>query len=105
MRIVPSRTNHDSAHAWSSSCSVPYLFSDTWTSYLAEHRGWTQSKSWQSWSVDGMTGGYVTQYTGPGANNFSFATVKGAGHMVPQYKPKQGLALFEAFVHNAAPLY
>ena len=55
--------------------------------------------------MDKQVAGYVTKYEGPRANDFTFATVKGAGHMVPQYKPKQGLALFKSFVLGAGPLY
>jgi len=31
--------------------------------------------------VDGQVGGYIEEY-----GNFTFATVHGAGHMVPQFK-------------------
>jgi serine carboxypeptidase-like clade 2 len=39
-------------------------------------------------------GGYVTAYE----NGFVFATVRGAGHMVPTYKPAPALALFSAWL-------
>ena len=51
-------------------------------------------------------GGYVTAYE----NGFVFATVRGAGHMVPTYKPAPALALFSAWLagkplpeHTAPP--
>ena len=31
-------------------------------------------------------------------NNFTFATVKGAGHEVPRYKPRFALTLLEKFL-------
>jgi hypothetical protein len=34
-------------------------------------------------------------------NGLSFATVKGAGHMVPQCKPDVGLELFRRFLRGA----
>jgi len=34
----------------------------------------------------------------PPRSNFTFATVKGSGHMVPQYKPKEAFAMFSAFL-------
>ena len=49
--------------------------------------------------------GYATTWVGEGANNFTFATVKGSGHMVPQYKAKQALALFTSFINGFGPLY
>lgn len=41
-------------------------------------------KAWHSWSVDGEEGAYVGGYAIQYANNFTFATVRGAGHMVPE---------------------
>ena len=40
----------------------------------------SEIEAWRPWSVDGkyLNGGHVTRY----ANNFTFATVRGAGHMV-----------------------
>ena len=56
------------------------------------------------WTVDGTTevGGYVTTY----ANNFSFATVRGSGHMVPLYRPRAAHELIASFVNNSPlPVY
>lgn len=43
---------------------------------------------WDAWYSDDQVAGYKTTYA---HNNYSlvFATVKGGGHTVPQYKPKQ----------------
>lgn len=38
--------------------------------------------------------GYAVEY----ASGLTFATVKGAGHMVPETNPVQALAMFERFV-------
>jgi carboxypeptidase C (cathepsin A) len=53
-----------------------------WTSHL----GFDEIEAWRPWTIDGKEyiGGYVTRYE----NNFDFLTIRGAGHMVPQYKPK-----------------
>jgi hypothetical protein len=40
--------------------------------------------------------GYVTTYS----NGFNFLTIKGAGHMVPQFKPEIAFAMFERMVKN-----
>ncbi|GJR22600.1 peptidase S10, serine carboxypeptidase, alpha/beta hydrolase fold protein [Tanacetum coccineum] len=43
--------------------------------------------NWDAWYSNGQVAGYKTTYT---HNNYSlvFATVKGGGHTVPEYKPK-----------------
>ncbi|PWA52877.1 serine carboxypeptidase-like 16 [Artemisia annua] len=47
--------------------------------------------------VNDQVGGYEMRYT---QNNFSltFATVKGAGHSVAQYKPEEALVLTEKWL-------
>ncbi|XP_058069748.1 serine carboxypeptidase-like 17 isoform X7 [Magnolia sinica] len=52
---------------------------------------------WQPWAVDGQVAGYTRTYS----NDFTFATVKGAGHMAPEYKPKECFAMFQRWIsHN-----
>ncbi len=46
----------------------------------------TVSRSWAPWMVGINVGGYVTQYNG---GQFTFATVRGAGHMVPGTQPER----------------
>lgn len=71
---------------------VPYNGNAEWTSRVGELLG--VEEEWRPWLVDQQVAGYVTSY----AHNFSFATVKGAGHMVPQFQPAAGKALAERFV-------
>lgn len=54
-------------------------------------------KYWQEWVVDQQTAGYVTHFK-DGA--LTYATVHGAGHEVPTYKPKQALQLFENYING-----
>ena len=54
--------------------------------------------SWQSWLVDENVAGYFTAYAVNAGHNFTFATVKGAGHMVPEVQPKSALSLFYRFM-------
>ncbi len=51
--------------------------------------GYPVSKGWTAWSAsDGSLGGFVTKYAPAGATStFSFVTIRGAGHMVPQTQP------------------
>ena len=47
-----------------------------------------------------QVGGYATVYSGP--HDFTFATVFNAGHMVPEDKPVEALALFKRFTYPEA---
>jgi serine carboxypeptidase-like clade 1 len=51
---------------------------------------------WNSWNVGDQHAGFYQMYN----NNFTIITVKGAGHMVPQTKPKAAFQLFYNFVNN-----
>lgn len=74
-------------------CCVPYKGNEWWTSSL----GLKVEKPWRAWTLDNQVGGYVTTYE----SNFNFVTVKGAGHMVPQFRPPQALAMFERMLADA----
>eukprot|EP00927_Polykrikos_kofoidii_P056574 TRINITY_DN50676_c0_g1_i1.p1 TRINITY_DN50676_c0_g1~~TRINITY_DN50676_c0_g1_i1.p1 ORF type:complete len:498 (+),score=75.96 TRINITY_DN50676_c0_g1_i1:66-1559(+) len=51
-------------------------------------------KDFAAWKgSDGQVAGYLTEYQG-----LRFATVKGAGHMVPKDRPRHALDLFQAFL-------
>ena len=71
---------------------VPYIDNEAWT----QNMNYPVKEGWRPWIVDQQVAGYVTLYDTP--TSFQFATVKGAGHMVPQYAPPQALALFQAFI-------
>jgi carboxypeptidase C (cathepsin A) len=62
--------------------------------------GYNQTSSWDSWSYTDSVygeqlGGYLVQWDG-----ISFATVHGAGHEVPTYKPAAALQLFENYLNG-----
>eukprot|EP00037_Helgoeca_nana_P001857 m.29993 g.29993 ORF g.29993 m.29993 type:complete len:490 (+) comp12178_c0_seq1:7913-9382(+) len=71
-------------------CCVPYKGNEWWTESL----GLPLVKPWRPWTVDTQVAGYVTSYS----QDFTFLTVKGAGHMVPQFRPKQAFSMFERMV-------
>lgn len=71
---------------------VPYPGNEWWTSSLDI----PVVKGWRPWSVNKQVAGYVTSYK----QDFTFLTVKGSGHMVPQYRPVQAFAMFERFINN-----
>ena len=53
---------------------------------------------WDNWHVDGQTAGYFAQFELDTSSSFVFATVHGAGHEVPAYKPKEAYDLWERFL-------
>jgi len=52
-------------------------------------------RKWQTWTVDEQTAGYLTKWKG---TKLAFATVRGAGHEVPTYKPAEALSLFKSYL-------
>jgi len=72
--------------------SVPYTDSEYWTSV---QMGLTPTREWQPWFFTDAEGqqvaGFVTDYQG----GLTFATIKGAGHMVPQYAPQPSYVFFQ----------
>ena len=68
---------------------VPYWGSEEWTREL----GFKQTEAWRPWNSPSsdepnqeIQAGYVTTYDA-GNHSFTFLTVSGAGHLVPQHKP------------------
>lgn len=74
---------------------VPYYGSEQWTREL----GFKLVTDWHPWKSETTAGkgsvvaGYATEY-----EHFTFVTVKGAGHMVPQFKPVRALTMFSKFL-------
>eukprot|EP00812_Abedinium_dasypus_P008624 NODE_2373_length_947_cov_444.454036.p1 GENE.NODE_2373_length_947_cov_444.454036~~NODE_2373_length_947_cov_444.454036.p1 ORF type:complete len:243 (+),score=54.04 NODE_2373_length_947_cov_444.454036:50-730(+) len=62
------------------------------------------AEDWAPWWIEDGVGtqvaGFLTRYQVPGPG-MSFMTVKGAGHMVPQWKPVPAFNLFKRFVLGA----
>ena len=52
-------------------------------------------KSWQDYTVSEQTAGYITKWAG---TKLAFATVHGAGHEVPTYKPDIALSLWKSYL-------
>lgn len=52
---------------------------------------------WEAWEVDGQTAGYLTKWSN---TKMAFATVHGAGHEVPAYKPKEALQLWQSYLNG-----
>eukprot|EP01065_Artemidia_motanka_P037852 TRINITY_DN46758_c0_g1_i1.p2 TRINITY_DN46758_c0_g1~~TRINITY_DN46758_c0_g1_i1.p2 ORF type:complete len:493 (+),score=153.40 TRINITY_DN46758_c0_g1_i1:76-1554(+) len=59
------------------------LVTQNWTRSLGLKE---KAGGWRPWTIDGkqFMGGYVTEYEG----DFTYLTIRGSGHMVPEYKPR-----------------
>jgi pimeloyl-ACP methyl ester carboxylesterase len=69
---------------------VPFIDNELWTRSM----NYSVVKPWQPWLTNSQVSGYVIEY----ANSFTFATIKGAGHMVPGTRPVESLAMFRKFL-------
>ncbi|KAJ8560473.1 hypothetical protein K7X08_022333 [Anisodus acutangulus] len=63
------------------------------TRYCIEALNLTLKSTWHSWFHNHQVAGRVVEYEG-----LIFVTVRGAGHLVPLYKPSEGLALIRSFL-------
>nr|ACM17527.1 putative serine carboxy peptidase [Oryza australiensis] len=72
---------------------VPLLGSRTLVRELAHNMGLHVTVPYSSWFCRGQVGGWVTEY----GNILTFATVRGASHMVPFAQPDRALGLFQSF--------
>ena len=77
--------------------AITSFATQNWTSHLGfvPLAGEPNGK-WRPWTVDGcqQMGGYVERYEG----GFDFLTIRGAGHMVPTYKPAASFAFLRAWL-------
>ncbi|XP_058069754.1 serine carboxypeptidase-like 18 isoform X2 [Magnolia sinica] len=75
------------------SLSISFVGTETWIRSL----NFSIVDDWRPWAVDGQVAGYTRTYS----NDFTFATVKGAGHTAPEYKPKECFAMLHRWIsHN-----
>lgn len=72
---------------------VPHTDAEAWTAGM----GYAEAAPWHPWRYKNGTqvAGYATRYA---ANNFTFATVKGGRHEVPETAPEQALELLSRLV-------
>ncbi|KAB1226526.1 Serine carboxypeptidase-like 20 [Morella rubra] len=69
---------------------VPYTGSEAWTRSI----GYKIVDEWRPWTSRGQVAGFTQGYE----NNLTFLTVKGSGHTVPEYKPKEALDFYSRFL-------
>ncbi|XP_024314264.1 serine carboxypeptidase-like 13 isoform X2 [Brachypodium distachyon] len=73
---------------------VPYLATQAWIRQL----DFSIVDEWRPWYVTGQVAGYTRMYS----NNLTFATVKGAGHTAPEFRPKECFAMFQRWLDQYA---
>ncbi|XP_058781478.1 serine carboxypeptidase-like 42 [Vicia villosa] len=73
---------------------VPLLSSRTFIRELANDLKFKITDPYRVWFHKGQVGGWVTEY----GNLLTFASVRGAGHMVPYTQPSRALHLFSSVV-------
>nr|XP_025633471.1 serine carboxypeptidase-like 2 isoform X2 [Arachis hypogaea] len=71
---------------------VPFSSTQAWIRAL----NYSIVDDWRPWLLNGQVAGFTRTY----ANQMTFATVKGAGHTAPEYKPDEGFAMFSRWLSN-----
>ncbi|XP_039038652.1 serine carboxypeptidase-like 25 isoform X2 [Hibiscus syriacus] len=80
---------------WVFSGDVDSVVPVTATRYSLEQLKLTTKIPWYPWYVKKQVGGWTEVYEG-----LTFATVRGAGHEVPLFKPRAALELFKSFLRG-----
>ncbi|XP_059636305.1 serine carboxypeptidase-like 7 [Cornus florida] len=73
--------------------SIPSIATQEWIASL----NITLEQSWRSWSNNGQTAGYTKKYSS-GDFSLTYATVKGAGHIAPEYKPEECYVMMDRWL-------
>merc|ERR1712228_730061 len=84
---------------------VPYNGNEDWIASLEEHGDLKETSPWTPWytSNERTPSGYITKYQAPNAYvDFSFATVRLAGHMTPTFQPEASLTMLQSFLDGDA---
>ncbi|WJX43176.1 sinapoylglucose--choline O-sinapoyltransferase [Trifolium repens] len=71
---------------------VPFMSTQAWIRAL----NYSIVDDWRPWFVNGQVGGYTRTYS----NRMTFATVKGSGHMAPEYTPEQCFSMLTKWILN-----
>ncbi|XP_004492244.4 serine carboxypeptidase-like 20 [Cicer arietinum] len=69
---------------------VPHTGTETWTRLI----GVKIVDEWRPWFSNNQVAGYTQGY----ANNLTYLTIKGSGHTVPEYKPRESLHFYKRFL-------
>lgn len=88
---------------------VPFTGTSKWVDELTNNQTtWTiEDSAWTPWLTNKQVAGYRSLWTyksGDQTSQFLFATVRGAGHMVPTDRPQQSMSLFSQYLSGCATL-
>ena len=78
---------------------VPMPGTQKWIASLAAGGALQELDAWRPWTAPGTMS--VTGYATTFAPNFTFATIRDAGHMSPRYKPRELLYMIESWLRQA----
>jgi len=70
----------------------PSFLTQTCLHELRDVRG-AATRNWSSWKVNDWHAGYVEYFP-----RYSYATVQGAGHRVPENQPLAAVSMYERFI-------
>ncbi|CAM0951735.1 unnamed protein product [Alopecurus aequalis] len=71
------------------------------TRYTVQDLALPVTTPWRPWTAKKEVGGYVQQYAG----EFTFLSVRGAGHMVPSFQAERALIMLSSFLKGVVPPY
>jgi len=83
---------------------VPYKGNEEWIDALEAAGTIKETEAWRPWFTkkggSRAPAGYATSYSVPAAPSldFSFVTIRLAGHMVPTFQPEASLAFYQRFI-------
>jgi carboxypeptidase C (cathepsin A) len=87
--LIPPKKLRIWFYAGDTDAAVPFNGSIKWIPNL----GLKITEDYRPWIVNEQTAGFVQEYEG-----FTFITIKGTGHMAPQWKRQESFVMFNAFL-------
>lgn len=87
----------NSVRIWVFSGDTDTVIPVTSTRYSINALNLSTVSHWRAWYDDGQVAGWTQEYEG-----LTFVTVRGAGHEVPKFRPKQALTLFISFLSGSS---
>ncbi|EGD82306.1 hypothetical protein PTSG_02974 [Salpingoeca rosetta] len=72
-----------------------FVTQDKYVQYF-DSKGLRETETWRPWTLDGkkQVAGYVFGYE----SNFHYLTIRGSGHMVPEFKPQAAQSMLQFFL-------